>query len=202
MEKSKSKNLKLIPKLVLCGALSGIGTFGAVKITSAFLSSSEKHPNAVSFANNEVGITEEFDKTTETDDGVTVYKKAVSVKNTGNIPVFIRTRILFSDPFAESLSEITNGKGTFAASQLSANLPDGWTAGTGKLDGYYYYTKAIAPGESTGNIIDQVKTTFSSADEKYDYEIYVRTDSVQTKRTIGTETKDLTWQEAWDGFIE
>ena len=95
-----------------------------------------------------------------------------------------------------------NGKETFAAPQLSANLPDGWTAGTGKLVGYYYYTKAIAPGESTGNIIDQVKTTFSSADEKYDYEIYVRTDSVQTKRTTGTETKDLTWQEAGDGFIE
>ena len=201
MEKSKSKRLTLIPKLMLCGALSGIGTFGAVKITSAFLSSSEEHPNAVSFANNEVGITEEFDKETETDDGTTVYKKAVSVKNTGNIPVFIRLKILFSDPHAEKLSEITNGKGTFSAAELKSNLPDGWTVGTGKLEGYYYYTKAVAPGESTGNIIDQVKTTFSAADEKYDYEIYVRSDSVQTKRTDGTVTKDLTWQEAWDGFI-
>ena len=201
MEKSKSKRLKFIPKLVLCGVLSGIGTFGAVKVTSAFLSSSEEHPNAVSFANNEMDITETFDKTTETDDGTTVYKKAVSAMNTGNIPVYVRMKILFSDPFAESLSEITNGSGTFAASELASNLPDGWTVGTGKLEGYYYYTKAIAPSESTGNIIDQVKTTFSAADEKYDYEIYVRSDSVQTKRTTGTETKDLTWQEAWDGFI-
>ena len=202
MEKSKSKKLKFIPKLVLCGVLSGIGTFGAVKVTSAFLSSSEKHPNAVSFANNELDITEEFDENTETDGGATVYKKAVSATNTGNIPIYIRMKILFSDPFAESLSEITNDSGTFAASELASNLPDGWTVGTGKLEGYYYYTKAVAPGESTGNIIDQVKTTFSAADEKYDYEIYVRSDSVQTKRTTGTETKDLTWQEAWDGFIK
>ncbi len=202
MEKNKPITRKFIPVLALCGALAGIGTFGAVKITSAFLGSSEAHPNVVSFANNEVKITEDFDKETKTDDGETVYKKAVSATNTGNIPIFVRVKIQFSDPFAEDLSEITNGKGTFKASELAENLPEGWVAGTGKLDGYYYYTKAIAPGESTGNIIDQVKTTFASADEKYDYEIYVRSDSVQTKRTVGTETKDLTWQEAWDGFLK
>ena len=74
--------------------------------------------------------------------------------------------------------------------------------GAVECEGCYCYSDAIAPGYGSGSIIDRVNTTFSAADEKYDDEIYVRSDSVQTKRTTGTETKDLTWQEAWDGFIK
>ena len=199
---SEYKPKKPLPILVLCAVLAGGITFGTVKLATAYFHNAETHKNSYGVANNVIEIREEFTPPPAID-VTSEYKKSVSVKNTGDVPVYARVLITWSDPYAEKDSEITNAKGTFAAEKLSENLPDGWVKSPGgKFGTYFYYTKSIAPGESTNEIIQKVKTTFAEGSEKYDYDIYVMSESVQTKRTVGTETKDLTWQEAWEGFIQ
>lgn len=193
---------KVLPALSVCAILSGLVTFGAVKLTAAYFENAETHVNNVSYGNNTTKIEEpDFTPDVKIDEGVNVYKKSVSIKNTGNTNAYIRIMLEFSDPAAEAVSEYTNSKGTFPASKLAENLPDGWVKGTGALSDYYYYTTPVAPGKSTTAIINQVKTTFESKKEKFDYDIYVKSESVQTKYTVDGVTKDFTWEEAWNSKV-
>ena len=181
----------------VCAAVICLLSAGSAGVTAAYYASSEKHSNPAGFAENTVEIREpDFNPKIVTDYGTTDYAKSVSVENTGSVPVYVRVRIEFSDPRAEQCSTITNSTGTFAASELKSRLPEGWTEGEER---YLYYTKPLQPGQKTDELIQKVSTTFTEKSGKMDYDIYVRTESIQTKqaKTPGGEAADCSWKEAW-----
>ncbi len=64
--------------------------------------------------------------------------KNAQVKNTGNVPCFVRVRMDIN--FAA------------LAPELNTSLGSGWALGT---DGYYYYTKPLAVGDTTPYIFGE-----------------------------------------------
>lgn len=119
--------------LLLALVLILVGTIGG---TVAFLAT-RTNPVVNTFTPGEVTT----DVVEKVEDGV---KKAVAVKNTGNIPAYIRVAVV-----ANTVDE--NGKITGAA-----DLPNGWlnttnwTAGT---DGFYYYKGAVQPDTQTEDLL-------------------------------------------------
>lgn len=76
----------------------------------------------------------------EIDDNV---KKAITVTNTGDSPVFVRVRLV---------GYWENADGTIAAKDapnLTFDLGSGWKPN----DGYYYYTSPVGAGQSTSDLL-------------------------------------------------
>ena len=199
-EMKKRTERKLAAVLALAG-MTGFLTAGSAKATSAYLSSKEAAENRAGFADNRIVIEEpDFNPDTKTDYGTTVYPKRVNLKNTGNVPVYARVKIVFSDPAAEACTSFTNSQGTFPASQLKDHLPSGWVIDAAEgADGFFYCTTPLAPGETSPDLIRSAATVFREESGRMDYDIYVRAESVQTKRDTGSGMHELTWQEAWKG---
>ena len=183
--------------LVLTG-LAAVLSMGSAHLTAAYLSSREAALNNADYADNRIAVEEpDFNPDTKTDFGTTIYPKTVRIRNTGNVPVYARVRIEFSDPLAKECTSFTNSTGTFAASELDSHLPEGWV----KSDpgGYYCYTKPLAPNEAAPDLIRTAATVFRQDAGKADYEIYVRAESVQTKGAVNGGTTERSWEEAWGG---
>lgn len=71
-------------------------------------------------------------------------KEAITVKNTGDSPVFVRVRLV---------GYWENADGTIAAKDapnLTFDLGSGWKP----KDGYYYYTSPVGAGQSTSDLLD------------------------------------------------
>ncbi|MBE5891389.1 MAG: hypothetical protein E7282_10570 [Lachnospiraceae bacterium] len=77
------------------------------------------------------------------------WKKTISVENTGEVPVFVRVKVLCASQF-EVTAEGTN-----------------WSLGN---DGYYYYSEVVLVGETTENIVASIQ---KSEDVKSDFNIIV-----------------------------
>lgn len=197
MKQIRKNNRKWMALLSLVG-LTGFLTAGSAKATAAYLSSREAAENRAAFADNRIVIEEpDFDPNTKTDPGTTVYPKRVNLKNNGNIPVYARVRLVFSDPRAEACTSFTNSEGTFPATELSAHLPQGWSVGDDDSSGYYYCTEPLAPGSATPDLIRTVTTTFDAEHERVDYEIYVRAESIQTVSPETGVPSQRAWKDAW-----
>lgn len=71
-------------------------------------------------------------------------KTGVTVTNTGNIPAYIRVAVVANK---------VDGEGNLIAGTADASFTVGenWFKHS---DGYYYYTKAVAPNEATGNLLN------------------------------------------------
>ena len=200
MKRIQTKTRKLAAVLALAG-MSGFLTAGSAKATSAYLSSREAVENNAGIADNRIAIEEpDFDPDTKTDYGTTIFPKRVNLTNTGNTPVYARVRLVFSDPQAEACTSFVNSKGTFPAMELSSHLPDGWVNGieTG-LGDYYYCTEPLAPGSTAPDLISSAVTTFGPDQDRLDYDIYVRAESIQIKRNISgsSEQSEQSWSDAW-----
>lgn len=74
---------------------------------------------------------------TETGDTVEDWVKHISVRNTGDVPCFVRAKVLVGEKYEKYVSYAPAGEGT-------------WTAGQ---DGYWYYGAVLDPGESTGELL-------------------------------------------------
>lgn len=85
-------------------------------------------------------------KINETFDGST--KSNVSVKNTSDIPAYIRVALVAA--WQDASENVAGGKGSW---EPSFNPGADWIK---RSDGYYYYTKAVAAGEDTGVLIDSI----------------------------------------------
>ena len=183
--------------LLICGLSCG----SAAGITSAFLTSSEQSENLAGFAENTVLIREpDFPDHPTTGIGITTFPKRVYAENTGTIPVYIRVRLVFSDPAAEAASKLTNSTGTFPASELASHLPDGWVSGEAQgLGPFFYYTKPVDPTGTTTDLIQSVTTEFTGTTGQTDYDIYVRCESIQTLQAEapGKEVTPCTYDAAW-----
>lgn len=193
----RKRHMKQWTSLFVLTGLAAVLSAGSANITAAYLSSREAAVNKADYGDNRIVIEEpDFNPDTKTDFGTTVYPKTVRIKNTGNVPVYARVRIEFSDPFAKECTSFTNSTGTFAASELDSHLPEGWVK-SDEGGGYYCYTKALAPNETAPDLIRTAATVFREDTGRTDYEIYVRAESIQTKADTGSGMKELSWEEAW-----
>lgn len=128
--------------------------------SSALLTDTKEKENTFSFGNNEIGITEVFDKPSHYVAN-TSYKKQVSIKNTGTIPCYVRV-------FAEaSNSEIPVS--------INYNTTD-WK----KNGDWWYYGRVLEPNETTSALISSVKVGNISDDEKENFQVIVYSESVQS----------------------
>lgn len=168
----KKKLTILLAVLLLAGAAASAGIY-------AYLSAGDSRVNRFTFGQNIIETEEEF-PTPDPRPGDSIEKK-VRVKNTGDVPCFVRTRILFSNGEAEGVST------------LELNTTD-WTER--QEDGYHYYKHILPVGKNSADLLTAVKIADSAhLEELKDFQIIVYSESVQSE---GYE--DGQFREAFDSL--
>lgn len=212
-----------ISKLAIIGLIVAVTSVG---LTVAYYSSRTRKVNKLSFGNNEISISENFVPPSELKTGMNVYKKQIQVKNTGKSVTFVRVFVDFSDGDAAKRSYIAPAKPSKVtityrddikskmeeAGYISYN--DFWSDREAinnwvyipededtDLGGYFYYTKAIEPGESTEELIDTVATYYNATDKIKEHEVIVYAESVQTIGNNGLAFTNSKYKEAWKEFL-
>ena len=210
--KSKPSTKKRILVSVLCLSLLSIVAVGGAG-TYAYLSDYNS-PTNNSFTVGDVvmNIDEDFEKPASLSVGTNTYKKDVKVTNDGTLSGFVRASLLFSSGDVEDISEVSSdgGKTWYSMDEFPSHLPSGWVyQSSGDLGGYYYYTKAIAPGASTTSLITNVRTTFqqkvSDIDRSInytprDYDIFVYAEGLQQDKLDGSGIWN-DYSQAWTTFL-
>lgn len=184
-----------------------------VGMTLAYLGDQKSKENKVNVGVDKAQVSEYFPEVSIQTSGSNVFPKQVKVKNTGSVPCFVRAYVAFSDSRIEAKSQVTNGtldymSFSYFKSTLETNDSNDWTfvsSGDDKIKGYFYYTKAVNPGDETKYLIQSVKTTYetSNVDEISDFEVIVYTETVQTTEinAYGTVYGDDDWMDAWKSFL-
>lgn len=129
------------PFVVILAVVALVATIGG---TMAWLTASPSGlTNTFTPANVEIAINETFnaDKTAKT---------GISIANTGDADVYVRVAVVSN--FIKGDNETICGE--HIASKLAINLGNDWV----ESGGYYYYTKAIAVGASTENLLNAALT--------------------------------------------
>lgn len=148
---------------------------GAVGGTWAFLvAQSEPVQNNFTYAHVRCTIKEKFDGTTKSD---------VQIQNTGDIPAYIRARIVVT---------WKNASGNVSAvpvkdSDYTMTVGTGWTKGT---DGYWYCNTAVAAGGETPVLITKCEKK-GTAPKDYDLSVEILADAIQSEPASAVT-------EAWD----
>lgn len=121
-------------------------------ITRAYLTATDQAENILTVGET-VGKTEEEFPDPSPEPGETS-KKQAAIRNTGNLPAFVRVKLIYSDSMAQALTAVT-----------------GIDSSVWKYDpetDYYYYTKLVAPGEATADFMEGVTFLTESGDYAYE----------------------------------
>ncbi len=157
------KNRKTVLILSAACLLVLLASYG---ITYAWLIANDSEVNEFTVGENTIEVVEEFEPPEKLEPGVTFVKKP-HVKNTGNLPCFVRMRADFSDGAAEAFCK-------------PLEISDKWVL---KDDGYYYYTELLAPGQDTPALFEKVtvKTEAEGAtlNDMVDFDILIYAESCQ-----------------------
>lgn len=133
-------------------------------------------------------VTIQVDETFD-DDHTT--KQNVSIKNTGNVPAYIRVALV---------PAWVDDEGNIAAKPASLKLNDDCNIAWGKdgsgyeadwfigSDGFYYCKTVIEPGEYTPILINSC--TVNGGEHKYDFELQIIASAVQS---LPTSTVEAVW---------
>lgn len=162
--------------LILCCAVGG---------TVAWLTTSTG-PVTNTFTPTEVETTidEEFK------DGV---KKNVTVKNEGDIPVYMRAAIIIN--WADAHDNVYPK--TVATSDYQMVIGSGWTYRS--ADGFYYYTggdpKGVVPAGEEKQLIDTCKPSVAAPAEGYDLQVTILAEAIQADGKTSNGTKAVV--DAW-----
>lgn len=111
----------------------------------------------------------------ETFDGTT--KSDVQIKNTGNIDAYIRAAVIVN--WADENGNVYGGATPEARKDynISYNESD-WFQGS---DGYWYYTKPVAPNDGlTDILIKSCAPAANMAPEGYDLQVTILADGIQS----------------------
>lgn len=127
--------------LGVCGCV--LTSVAPVTGTSALLQSKDSAVNIFNVNSNESEIVEEFTPPSQLTRG-TVINKKVAVRNTGDIPCYVRVRVLPSSD-ADSF-------------QFDWNTTDWERDGTG-VSSWWYYKRVLNPGQQTPNLITKATLT-------------------------------------------
>lgn len=158
---------KIIISLILCAALCSV----SFTVTYSYLISQDSSVNTFIVGENTVEITEEYEPPKKLSPGIE-FKKSPSVKNTGNLPCFVRVRADFSDSRAEEFCE-----------PLDIDTQN-WEYN--ESSGYYLYKNILNVGETTAPLFTTVKLKTEKLDgtaytenDMIDFDILVYAESVQ-----------------------
>lgn len=182
----KKKKIKL---LVASMAVAAILVGGSL----AWFQFHQSVPNHFTTGSVKTDIIEHFNpnspEATNMQPGVKVQKE-VTVKNLGKSPAIIRVKL---DPEWDAKGKIPQESAAKAVTlDTTAALKSGdWIKGT---DGYYYYTKVVAPGASTTQLLNNVMLNgdFNLTNDYQDRGLTVNVTSDAIQATGGA------WKDAWD----
>ena len=134
---AKKKRIVVILSIALCMTFLVL-SFG---ITLAYLNYKVNLTNTFTIGENAIQIIEEFEPPEKLGPDMS-FKKSPTVKNTGNLPCFVRMRADFSDSKMKDLCEDLDIDTTC------------WIYND--TDGYYYYNQLILPDETTKPLFNKV----------------------------------------------
>lgn len=172
----KNKNGRKVKKLrwnrsfvVLASVLVLI--IGLVGTTLAWISTSTAPvENTFTPSNVTTTITEDFDKEV---------KNNVQVKNTGDIDAYIRAMVVVTWQKDDSNPSEVYATAPVEGTDYTVSYPgNGWVKHT---DGYYYYTSAVKPTESTGILLTDCKPVEGKAPEGYHLVVEILSDAIQAE---------------------
>ena len=126
----------------------------------AYFTFTDFRENTVSMGNNEISITEAFSNPDIKTGEITTITKRVEINNTGINCAGVRVRTEFSE------KEILD----WASADYN-------TADWEKNGDYWYYRKALRPGEKTEPLFNSITCSNPSAEQVKNFEIYVYAES-------------------------
>lgn len=132
--------------------------------------------------NNVFDPAEVTTEVTETLTNNNTVKEDVAIKNTGNIDAWIRATVVVNwkaeDGSVYGKAEPVIGQDyALNLKQYAAEDEAKWILGS---DGYYYWTKPVAPGASTGELIDSASLT-GTAPAGYSLSIEILGSGIQSR---------------------
>ena len=173
MKRMKKKSLLLVAGIVLMLTIAIGGTIAYIVANT--------EPVVNTFTPGEVPITieESFNGTT---------KSNVTVANTGNVPAYIRAKIIVTWKDKDG-----NVSGTpVKSSDYSMSIGSGWTE---ESDGFYYYKDKVGAQESTTNLIESC-TRIGNPPEDYDLSVEIIAESIQAEGMDGVSNAQDAFKKA------
>ena len=151
MKKYINKKSIIIASVMLL-LLATVGTTLAYIFTETKPVENTFNPSKVSCAVVENNGTPVTGSVTNTGD----IKENVQIKNTGDTDAYIRVAVVVNwmDEAGTKVWATKPVEGADGDYTITYNLSNGWFNGG---DGFYYYSKAVSPGESTSVLIDEAK---------------------------------------------
>ncbi len=119
---------------------------------------------------------------------VTGSKENVQIKNTGDIPVYVRATYIITWRDADGKVAVSVPGGY--SYTLTENLSNNWKKGT---DGYFYYTSPVAPDNSTLDSLLTCNVTYPDNPE-YTLSVEVLAEAIQSEPAEAV-------QQAWGATI-
>ena len=167
---------KKILALCLVVVLAVTAVTGA---TLAYFTDDDEATNTFTVGNVKIDLTEPKWDASGNDDAPEVYPgealaKDPTVTNIGANPCFVRISVTGLDCLGDA------GMVTYRTDYVPDKLGDNWVKHT---DGYYYYTKVLAAGETTDALFDQIviPTGLTNGDATTKYDIDVAAEAVQAQ---------------------
>lgn len=159
MKRMKKKSLLLVAGIVLMLTIAIGGTIAYIVTNTT--------PVVNTFTPGEVPITIH-----ETFDGET--KSYVYVTNDGNVPAYIRAKIIVT--WKNAQGEVSGTP--VQSSDYSINWGNGWSYNN--ADGFYYYNSEVgAPGSTTNLIKSCTKSSTANPPDGYDLSVEIIAESIQ-----------------------
>lgn len=163
---------KRIAAVLAAALILGVG----VGTSYAYLTGKDDVENTFQASKTDIKIEENFTPVPELTPG-TVITKAPRVISQSSTPCYVRMMVQFSDDEAQKFCQ-----------PLVIN--SGWRQ---KGDGYYYWDKALSPGEATGTLFDSVTIRPETAKEDMEsFDILVYAEAVQSR--------GMSAEEAWEAM--
>lgn len=174
---SKRKIILLATALCLVAIL-------AMGSTLAYFTADDSATNEFTAGNVQIDLTEPKWEEQGQEDAPEVYPgealaKDPTVKNTGKNPCFVRISVTGWDCLPDPAGDIT-----YRTDWVDGKLGDNWELHT---DGYYYYTKVLAAGETTDALFDQIVIPLDLENDLTGttYKLDVKAYAVQAQGALG-----------------
>ena len=169
---SKRKIILLASALCLVAVLAIGGSL-------AYFTDSEEATNTFTVGNVDITLTEPNWTSTGSQDAPEVYPteplaKDPTVENTGANPCFVRIRVTGWDCLSPA------GNITYRTDYVTGKLGEYWVLHT---DGYFYYTKVLAAGETTDALFDQIviPADLENGNAETEFNLVVTAEAVQAQ---------------------
>lgn len=168
-------------KKLLVAALAVIMVVTAIAGASlAYLTDEEEATNEFTVGNVDIELTEPNWDATGKAEAEDVYPgeplaKDPTVENVGKNPCFLRISVSALDQFAAAYD---GAMITYRTDYVDGKLGENWVLHT---DGYFYYTKVLAAGETTDALFDQIVIPFELTNNESTAPIVVNAYAVQAQ---------------------